>query len=321
MKGLIFSEGNGFGHAARDRLISEHFGFRLMTFGKGADYCRERSMDFMEIPSPYQIQTGKGKVNLVSEPREAIRFLKPDVLATINSHFRKADLIIVDGTPLGLMLAMLARRKAVYITNDISALVGMHGVIERKVAASFQDTLLLSARAVIVPDFPPPMTITLMNLRTPPKLEFIGPLLKREKQLKHGKRFLVSGILEKEIRPILGASAVYGSDTTDLRPYYQDSEMVICHGGHTTIMESLAYGKPVVCVVDKSYSERRNNAMMLERIGVGVHLDKDLLDARSLDASIRFARTLDHERLALYKETADKMDPIAILEKIFSRLR
>jgi predicted glycosyltransferase len=318
MKGLIFSEGNGYGHAARDKIIAERFGFAMMTFGKGAEYCRQRSMDFIEIPPPYGIKATRGKISLVSDPSDIIGFLKPDVLATINNHFRKADFIIVDGTPLGLAIAMLARRKAVYITNDLSALLGMHGIIERKIASSTQNTLLRSVHAIIIPDYPPPLTITMLNLRTMPKLEFVGPLVERMQQVKHGKEYLVSGALDGELRSLLGASAVYGSDIGDMRPYYEDAGLVICHGGHTTIMESLSFGKPVLCIVDQNYGERRNNALMLERLGVGIHLDKELLDERSLAASISLAATLDRKRLGIYKEMAARFDPVAALERIFA---
>jgi UDP-N-acetylglucosamine--N-acetylmuramyl-(pentapeptide) pyrophosphoryl-undecaprenol N-acetylglucosamine transferase len=320
MKGLIFSEGNGYGHAARDKIIAERFGYQLMTFGKGAEYCRDHSMDFIEIPPPYEIKASRGKVNIVSDPSDILKFMKPDVLATINSHFRKSDFIIVDGTPLGLALAMLARRKAVYITNDISALVGMQGIIEKRIALSTQNTLLRFAKAVIIPDYPPPMTITMLNIRSPPKLEFVGPMVERTKQVKHGKRFLVSGTLDGDMRSMLGESAVYGNEVGDMRPYYQDAELVLSHGGHTTIMESLSFGKPVLCVVEKSYSERRNNALMMERLGVGIHLDKDLLNARSLMASIAFAKTLGQSRLDAYKEMAGALDPLKSLERIFTKI-
>ncbi len=320
MKGLIFSEGNGYGHAARDEIIAQSFGFQMMTFGKGAEYCRERGTDFIELPPPYEIKIDKKGVNLVSDPSDIIGFLKPDVLALINSHFRKADFIIVDGTPLGLALAMLARRKAVYITNDISASVGMQGVIEKRVAQSTQNTLLKSVKAIIVPDFPPPLTITMANLKNPPKMEFVGPLVEETKQVKHDKKYLVSGSLDGEIRSALGDSAVYGSDIGNMRPYYRDCELVLCHGGHTTIMESLSFGKPTLCIVDKNYGERCNNASKLEELGVGIHLDKDLLDKKSLAASIAFAKTLDKDRLELFKRTADEMDPLADLEAIFKKI-
>ncbi|MDD5171646.1 MAG: glycosyltransferase [Candidatus ainarchaeum sp.] len=314
MKALIFSEGNGYGHAARDSIIARHFGFPIMTFGKGAEYCRLNAMHFIETPPPYVIRAGKEKVQIASEITDLIRFLKPASLAKIQAHFMKVDLVIVDGSPLGLAIAGLAGKKAVYISNDTSALVGVHGHLQKKVAGSLLDRLMLSARIIIVPDFPPPLTVTALNLDSSFPLAFIGPLVERRKQISHNKRFVVAGLLEKELKPYLGGQAIYGGKT-DIRSCYADAELVICHGGHTTIMEALSYGKPVLCIVDKTYSERYNNALMLEKKGIGVLLDKDFLTAESLQAAIDYAKTLNHKRLALYRDTAEKLDPMAILAK------
>jgi len=314
MKALIFSEGNGYGHAARDSLISRHFGFPIMTFGKGAEFCTLNGMDFIEVPTPYVIKTAKEKVQVVTGIRDLLRFLKPTSLARIRADFRKVDLAIVDGSPLGLAIAGLVRKKALYITNDTSAWIGVHGKLERQVAGSLMERLMISARPIIVPDFPPPLTVSALNLDSSLPLVFAGPLVERKKQVRHGKRFLVSGGLEKALRPWLGDTAAYGS-RADMRACYEDAEVVICHGGHTTIMEALSYGKPVICIVDKSYSERCNNALMLERQGVGIMLDKDSLTKDGLMDAIGHAGTLNHDRLKLYRQTAEGMDPMAILDK------
>ncbi|NYZ74346.1 hypothetical protein H0O00_04335 [Candidatus Micrarchaeota archaeon] len=314
MKALIFSEGNGYGHAARDSIISRHFGFPIMTFGKGAEFCRLNRMDFIEVPPPYVIKTGKEKVRIATDIKDLLSFLRPASLAKIQSHFRKVDLVIVDGSPLGLAIAGLARKKAIYITNDTSALIGVHGQLERKVAGSLLDRMMLSARLIMVPDFPPPLTVTALNLDSSFPLAFAGPLVQKQKQIRHGRRFLVSGSLEKELRPWLGNQAVYGGKN-DMRACYEDAELVICHGGHTTIMEALSYGKPVLCIVDRSYSERCNNALVLERKDVGIMLDRELLTKESLWAAIAYAKTLDRDRLVLYKEAAAKLDAMAIIAK------
>lgn len=318
MKALIFSEGNGYGHASRDKLISEHFDFPLMTFGKGAEFCRKNNMEFIEIPTPYVIKTGAG-VKFVSDVNGIASFMKQDVLATIISHFRRVDLVIVDGTPLGLGVAMLAGKKSIYITNDTAALVGVHGVIEKKIANSLLKGILRSTKAIIVPDFPPPLSITLPNLNTTFPLTFSGPLTEKTKQKKHGKKVLVSGILANEIRPYLGTDAIYG-DESDFNSCYEDCGVVVSHGGHTTIMESLSYGKPIINIVEKDYSERLNNALTLERKDVGVLLEKNLLNKETLLASINYAQTLNKKRLDLYRKTAEEMNPMSILEGVLSKL-
>ncbi len=319
MKALIFSEGNGYGHAARDKLISDHFDFPIMTFGKGVEYCANNNMDFIEIPSPYILKTSSEKVKLVTEVPELIGFLKPDVITTIKNHFSKVDFVIVDGSPLGLAMAAMAGKKSIYITNDTSAIVGINGLLEKKLAFSLLHRLLKSTHAIIVPDFPPPLTITINNLDISLPLKFAGPFAEKLPQ-KKGKKVLVTGNLEKIIRPFLGEMPLYGSKVGNIKSYYSNSSVVICHGGHTTIMEALSYGKPVICIVDRNYPERYQNALMLEKLGVGVLLEMSLLSKQSLLVSIAYAQTLPKERLSLYKKYADSLKPIETLKQIFSSL-
>ncbi len=320
MKALIFSEGNGYGHVARNKIISEHFGIPIMTFGKGAEYCKNSSMDFIEIPTPYVIKTGSGRVRIRPDISELAGFLKHDAMVSLKDQFSKVDFVIVDGSPLALALAMLAGKKSIYITNDTSSLVGVYGLIQKKIAGSLSNKIINSANSILIPDFPPPLTITMSNLNYCFPMQFIGPLSKKEKQIKHDKKYLVVGTLEKKLRPILGNSAIYGSDVEDLRSYYEHSDIVICHGGHTTIMEAISYGKPVICIIDNTYAERSNNAQMLQQIGIGLCLDEKLVNKNSILSSIDYIGTLDKKRLNLYKKTAKRLDPLKALESAISDL-
>jgi predicted glycosyltransferase len=315
MKALIFSEGNGFGHAARDKVIADHFGFPIMTFGKGAEYCRQEGMDFIEIPFPFVMKTDRQKVRVATDYKELSGFFQPDVLATINRHFKSVDAVIVDGSSLGLALARLSGKKNVFITNDTSSLVGVQGDLQKKAAESLYRTLLRSTNAIIVPDFPPPLTVCMGNLNPAYLPVFCGPLVQRLRQEKHDKKYLVSGKLAGLVRPILGDEAAYGNEI-DMRSHYGSAELVIAHGGHTTIMEALSYGKPVLCVVEKDYSERYNNALSLEKNDVGILLDQNLLDGESLATSIEYASTLNRERLWLYEKSASRLRAVDIIDKI-----
>jgi len=314
MKALIFSEGNGYGHVARDRFISERFGIPIMTFGKGAEYCRNSSLDFIEIPSPYLIHSTKDRVKIVTNPVQLMRFLKPDVLPAIRAQFQKVDVVVVDGSPLGLAVAMLVGKKTVFLTNDTSALVGVQGMLEKKVAGSLLRTLLQSPAALLVPDFPPPLTVSILNLDTSLPLRFTGPLVGKMKHKAHKKKYVVAGPVEKAIRPILGDEAIYGSQVGDMGPYLRDSELVICHGGHTTMMEALSQGKPLLCIVDRAYPERYHNAMAVDRRGVGILLEKNLVSEESLLASIEFAKTLNRQSLKAYGRVAERSSPLTVFE-------
>ncbi|VVB73252.1 Uncharacterised protein [uncultured archaeon] len=316
---LIFSEGNGYGHVARDKAIADRFGFRIMTFGKGAEYCRMRGMDFIEIPSPYRIEKKRKTTRIVTELSELRKFVKPDVMSAIADCFKRTDVVIVDGSPLGLVLATAAGKRTILIANDISAMVGVGNSVSREFASQFLDRFMKRADAVLVPDFSPPLTVTMLNLQKDIPLEFIGPLTERSSQKRHRKKYVVSTLdsaIVKAVERVVGDDAIYASDVGDIRPYYRDCGAVICHGGHTAIMDSLSYGKPPVCVVDGTYSERVNHAAMLERLDVGVSIDKARLSDDSLRCALDYAGTLNQKRLSLYKRTAERTDPLLAIGKI-----
>ncbi|MFH1520382.1 MAG: glycosyltransferase, partial [Candidatus Micrarchaeota archaeon] len=146
-------------------------------------------------------------------------------------------------------------------------------------------------------------------------LIYSGPLINKVKQTKHKYKYVVPGNLEKQLKPILGNDAVYGWQHNILK-YYSNCEMVFCHGGHTTIMEALSYGKPVISIVDSAYSERVNNAKQLQELGVGVYLDKNSVSENSIRNAIDYAKTLNPKRLQLYSKMASK-SPLEEFDKLF----
>ncbi|MEM4554932.1 MAG: glycosyltransferase [Candidatus Anstonellaceae archaeon] len=301
---LVFAEGNGFGHVARLKPICRNFGLPIMTFGPGAKYCREQGLDLIELPSPYVIHTTKDRIKLATNAGELLHFLKPNVLSTIRSYFSQVDIVIVDGSLLGLAVAMLLGKKVLFITNDTSSLVGLKGTVEKKLARSLLKSLLSYPSKILVPDFPPPLTISLLNLDFSLPLSFAGPSFENSAQKKHSKLYVVAGHIEQQVRKYLGKQAVYGSQVGELEPFIANCKLVICHGGHTTIMKALSFGKPVLCIVDSHYTERYNNALVAERQGVGVLLDKRLLSSKSLMCSIECALSLPNRKLSLYKKFA-----------------
>ncbi|MBI5223646.1 hypothetical protein HY990_04440 [Candidatus Micrarchaeota archaeon] len=317
---LIFAEGNGYGHVARDRLLSEHFQIPIMTFGKGAEYCRLNNVPLIEIPSPYKLRTGTSKVKLATDLGDILKILTPEALAVINSEFKKVDCVIVDGSPLGVILSGLMGKPSVYISNDTSAFVGVDGAIQKRVASSMLRNLLKSSQSVIVPDLPPPFTVTALNLDSRLPMRFCGPLISHLPQVRHNKKYVVSGRLQKSLYPLLGDDAIFGSNYEDLRKYYADCQAVICHGGHTTIMEALSYGKPVICVVEHAYVERMNNARILEQKNIGILLEDNERLSDSLSFALDYLPSLNSDRLRLYQKASAKLDPISFFTNVLSGL-
>lgn len=316
MKIALFAEGNGYGHAARDELLSRHFDEPIITFGKGAEYCKKNRIEHIEIPAPYFIDAGKKRVKIATDLHELVKYIEPGYTRALQQHFKDADAVIVDGSPLGLSIAMLMRKKTLFITNDTSSLVGVSGMLQKKIAGSLLHGLLRYPRAIIVPDFPPPLTATALNLLGDLPLVFSGPLTNHAKQKKHSKKYLVLSVLEEQVRPILREKAIYGSEVKDFNSYYAHCETVLTHAGHSSIMEALSFGKPLVCITNSVHPERTNNALALQRNNVGVILEENQLTKESLPLALEYAKTLDRKRLALYKATAKKSDPLGVFEKL-----
>jgi len=322
MKGLIFAEGNGYGHVSRDKGISDRFDIPIMTFGKGAEYLKMREADFIEIPSPYNIETANGKTKVIANVAQLLKYLSPSVTIKILQKFKMVDFVIVDGSPAGLILAKLAGKKSVLITNDTSSLVGFTG-IQKRMAGQLNNILLGYPERILVPDYPPPLTVAKYNLLKQNNIDMIGPLIEKAKQVRHNKEVLVittdTEITDK-IRAGLGDSALYSSDIGDVKPYYESSKVVITHGGHTTITEALSYGKPVIAVTDYSYPERRNHIQFIEEANVGFGVERQLFKEEYLETMIRSARLLDRNKLKLYKRTARKAHPENEIEQVIAKL-
>lgn len=317
MKGLIFAEGNGYGHVSRDIIISEQFGFNIMTFGKGAEYLKMRGKKFIEIPSPYVIKSENGSTQIKANVKELIKLINPNVAARILKEFRKVDFIIVDGSPVGLILAKLADKKSIFITNDISSLVGFTG-IQRRIADQLNNIILTYPEAILIPDFPPPLTLTRYNIEKElDNIFIIGPLIEKTKQIKHNKILVIT--TDKELNNVLkqglGDSAIFSSDVGNVKPYYEHCKFVISHGGHTTLTESLFYGKASVVITDFSYSERRNHVRFLEEMKLGIGIEKRMFRNEYLPTIIESIDFLDNKRLKQYKNFAKRNKPLEFINE------
>ncbi|HNW38607.1 MAG TPA: glycosyltransferase, partial [Methanosarcina vacuolata] len=55
----------------------------------------------------------------------------------------------------------------------------------------------------------------------------------------------------------------------DTYPYLKSSDAVIAPGGHSTMMEALSFGIPILSFPDRGHSEQENNAEVIEEEGYG----------------------------------------------------
>ncbi len=176
----------------------------------------------------------------------------------------------------------------------------------------FYNQIFEKVDKIIIPDFPLPYTVCKKNLSFTPKLEeklfYSGPLVKEKygevEEIPLKKPHIVSliggfgyrepifkKVLEtSKLNPSIHYTLISGpsldpSKITDLPenvqifkfikdtfPYLKSSDVVIAPGGHSTMMEALSFGTPILSFPDKGHSEQENNATVIEEEGYGRRL-------------------------------------------------
>lgn len=181
-----------------------------------------------------------------------------------------------------------------------------------RIAKKFYNQVFEKVDKLIIPDYPLPYTVCKKNLNFTPKLEaklfYSGPLVKEtyedveEIPLKRphivsliggfGYRELIfKKVLETaKLDPSIHYTLISGPSfnpsklidlpenvqilnfVKDAFPYLKSSEVVIAPGGHSTIMEALSFGIPILSFPDKEHREQENNAKVIDEKGYGMML-------------------------------------------------
>jgi len=186
---------------------------------------------------------------------------------------------------------------------------------------------------IIVPDFPPPKTVCAKNLRFEKKISgkvfYSGPLVRRsesKKKLEFKRPMVLStiggfGYRSVLLEKIIEAARLDGKiNYTLLLPpgagkkrfkntpenivildftenpisLIRDADLVIASGGHSTIMEAVAYATPVISCPDSGQREQENNALGVEALGVGARIS---YSSRPEDILKTIVKTLGNDAL------------------------
>jgi uncharacterized protein (TIGR00661 family) len=178
-----------------------------------------------------------------------------------------------------------------------------------KLARRFYNHIFSSVDGIIVPDYPLPYSVNRKNFTITRDINnnifFSGPLIRcryrdaEAKSFQHpnvlstigafGYRaaifrnvieaakldsdihytFISGPEIDPEQFPDIPENVEFTGFTENPFPYYKSSDLVITAGGHGTIMESLAFGLPVLSFPDEKHREQENNATVLEEAGYG----------------------------------------------------
>ena len=226
----------------------------------------------------------------------------------------KPHLIVADGDLHALRMASRWKFPAVYIANLIRPSFGFSAFLNP--GERFVERYVKTCLKVIIPDNPPPYTITECNLGDlhsigiEEKTEFVGSFLDTT---------YTQGLAEHVFAPISGPYGTRAKLTQTILPALEElgaksivslgtpgknikakkgnchinswlstqereealknAKLVIFSGGHRTCFETVKYSKPSICI--PTQPEQMGNAAKLQKLNCSIHVKntKELKDA------------------------------------------
>ncbi|MFB0543248.1 MAG: glycosyltransferase [Candidatus Bathyarchaeia archaeon] len=200
--------GIGLGHVGRcypiaEELLRREATILFSTYSEGADYVRKLGFPLVESPSIGFSIDWTGKVDLKGTSTQTLTAI-PRFLVQINAeieHIRsfKPDIVISDSRLSSLVAAKLLNIPTILILNQFHPILprekrffNLSKIADGGILALVGEGWGLSDR-ILIPDFPPPYTISLGNLRIPKRfmssVRFIGTILaKRASEGDSGSR-------------------------------------------------------------------------------------------------------------------------------------
>jgi UDP-N-acetylglucosamine--N-acetylmuramyl-(pentapeptide) pyrophosphoryl-undecaprenol N-acetylglucosamine transferase len=248
----------------------------------------------------------------------------------------KPDLIVSDGDIHALRMADRWHFPSVYITNLIRPTFGFSSFLNP--GERFTERYVKSCNKIIIPDNPPPFTISEYNIGdldhigVKDKVEFVGSfvdtklvkgsethvfapisgpigtrarltqmLIPALKEL--GVESVVSlGVMGEKKTVNLGNCTVHSwLSTQERQEYMQNSKLVVFSGGHITCFETVKYAKPSVCV--PTQPEQLGNGMKLQKMNCSIV-------ARNKQQVKRALRMIE-EQVTLFRNRVERLNEIS----------
>lgn len=245
----------------------------------------------------------------------------------------KPDLVISDGDIHALRMANRWHFPSVYITNLIRPTFGFSSFLNP--GERFTERYVKSCSKIIVPDNPPPFTISEYNIGDldsigiKDKVEFVGsfmdttfvkgsethvfapisgPIGTRAK-LKQmlipaleglGVQCVVSLGMMGEKKTVRRGNCTVHSwlSTREREEYMQNARVVVFSGGHITCFETVKYAKPSVCV--PTQPEQMGNGMKLQKL----HCSMVARNKEQLKLALRAVE----EQMGLFRSSVEKLN-------------
>jgi uncharacterized protein (TIGR00661 family) len=298
-----------------------------------------------------------GNIFAVFKVLSLLKEKKPDIVVS-DSYFTGIVASKVRGIPVYLIVNQ--SNMETFFKEGGIALRIMGGVIKQ-----FYNCIFRRVDRIIIPDYPMPYTVCRLNLafeeEVSKSLFFSGPLtlekfsdVKAEVLQKPHVLSLIGGFgyrepifrkvievakldknihytllsgpnLNPEVFSNLPKNVTIKHFINDQFPYLKASDLVIAPGGHSTIMEALTFGVPILSFPDMNHSEQESNAAVIELEGYGRRLDynaspeeilrsiKELLENEKIRQKVETMKNLskDLNATATFKELLESNSKIS----------
>jgi len=355
--------GIGLGHASRCLAVARKLtdlGYEIIfsTYGEASRYVELNGFKVLPTSSiEYELKPD-GSIDIggtiAKGPRIFYNFSRQLGADLYYQTLLTPDVVISDSRITSSLAALIKRVPHVLITNQLLILLPAErkgkGIFENFIL-DFIMTVWKKADAILIPDFPPPYTISKGNLAFDDDFEekvfLIGPIIMKlphelppreviREELNIGEDLklvlvLLSGTKrEKEVtltylRSLLMemrdledylfviSEGKVGEEVKEVRitdniisytwlpnkfELLKASDIVIGHGGHTTIAEAMYYGVPMVLLPNKGHTERLSNARSMEELGLAKVIRGDMLNERRLRRALLEVSNEEYRRRA-----------------------
>jgi len=336
MKLLFVVCGEGLGHASRclhlgHYLQQEGHTVHFAGYGKSYDFMDQHGCTALHgIQREVCLEGEKGFFSLKKTLLQS-KFVPFDILRSagdvrqlIREH--RYDCVICDTMYGGVLAARLERVPLVFITNQnhFNGPGGTTNPVWTIMNLLIRRYLRLADR-VIVPDYPPPDTVSEYNLRIPlserDRYCFTGPFYQFDpNRYTYGNSTIFTSFggepyklpMYRMLRaiadrrkdlvfdvfytgPVLPESSenfISHGYVPNLYEHLALAKIAIVHGGLTTLHEALIFEKPVLIIMDPGHPEQQNNAKKIVDMGAGTAVDGRNVTPEILEEKIAQTMTL-----------------------------
>jgi len=319
LKAYFGACGIGFGHVGRcvsvaDRLKESGFDMLFSTYGEAVTFVRREGYPAVEAPRLSITTEADGRIDMrrvlsVEGLLSVERFLNQVGFEVKTMRSFKPDVVVSDTRLSTLVASNMLGIPTVLMLNQFHPLIPrerrflrLSKVGDGAVLTIISDMWGLADR-IIIPDFPEPNTVSLMNMRIPPrhrgKVLFVGPILRRNPWDVQAPRD--SGSEVKVFAPISGPSAERLPLVRLLLKLFKEfpgnfriimsmgcpdgNGVYVEHGSFTAywwVEDRLGFGKPMVLIPTPGHSEQYGNARRAVEIGFAEAVEQYNLTAERL---------------------------------------